>query len=104
MMFTEHEWNELLEKNQQLEKEKKKLQQTVLDFQSRYNESLEEIKRYREALEYALPLAEHLMQPDKPLHEGLDPTFYFTLSYEGDLKEINKLKRAREALKGDNNG
>lgn len=50
MMFTEHEWNELLEKNQQLEKEKKKLQQTVLNFQSRYNESLKEIKRYREAL------------------------------------------------------
>lgn len=50
-MFTENEWNELLEKNQQLEKEKKKLQQTVLDFQSRYNESLAEIKRYREALE-----------------------------------------------------
>lgn len=50
MMFTEDEWNELLENNQQLEKEKKKLQQTVLDFQSRYNESLKEIKRYREAL------------------------------------------------------
>jgi hypothetical protein len=49
-MFTEDEWNELLENNQQLEKEKKKLQQTVLDFQSRYNESLKEIKRYREAL------------------------------------------------------
>ena len=50
MMFTEDEWNELLENNQRLEKEKKKLQQTVLDFQSRYNESLKEIKRYREAL------------------------------------------------------
>lgn len=40
----------LVENNNKLRSEKSKLQQTVLDFQSRYNESLEEIKRYREAL------------------------------------------------------
>lgn len=40
----------LVENNNKLRSEKSKLQQTVLDFQSRYNESLVEIKRYREAL------------------------------------------------------
>jgi hypothetical protein len=32
--------------------------------------------------------------------EGLCPTFYHTLSYDGDLQESEKLKRFRQALKG----
>jgi hypothetical protein len=29
----------------------------------------------------------------------MTPTFYFTLTYEGDIELIEKTKRAREALK-----
>lgn len=91
-----------------------KLQQTVLDFQSRYQGALERIEqltmdvsrlkvqndKYRDALEFTLKAAEYLYHPDKPIHKGLDPTFYHTLTYEGDMELVEKTKKAREALKG----
>jgi len=57
----------------------------------------EENARLREALEYCLPQVERMFS-DIP--EGLCPTFYHTLSYDGDLQESEKLKRFRQALKG----
>ena len=67
-------------------------------------EKIEELEaenaRYREALEFTLKAAEYLYQPDKPVHKGLDPTFYQTLTWEGDMELIEKTKKAREALKG----
>jgi len=47
--------------------------------------------RLREALEYCLPQVERMFSC---------PTFYHTLSYDGDLQESEKLKRFRQALKG----
>ena len=62
------------------------------------NHFLAENARLREALRFTLNAAENLYKPDAPLSRGLDPTFYHTLSYEGDLKLIEKTKRARAAL------
>jgi hypothetical protein len=55
--------------------------------------------KLREALEFTISAAEHLYKPNIPLERGLCPTFYFTLSYEGDLELMEKTKKAREALK-----
>lgn len=54
--------------------------------------------RLREALEFCLSAAESMY--DKPVTEGLDPTFYHSLSYEGDLELKEKTKQARSALEG----
>jgi hypothetical protein len=48
---------------------------------------------------FLLNAAENLYRPDRPVHKGLDPTFYHTLTYEGDTELINKTIAAREALK-----
>ena len=52
----------------------------------------------REALSFTLKAAEQLYQPDLSLTPGLDPTFYHTLSYDGDLELIVNTKKARAAL------
>jgi hypothetical protein len=57
--------------------------------------------RLREALEFTLHAAEQLYRPERPLYKNLDPTFYHTLTWEGDLELIEKTKKAREALKGE---
>ena len=59
----------------------------------------ERCKKLREALEFTLHAAEYLYKPDVKLEKGLCPTFYFTLTYEGDLELIHKTLGAREALK-----
>ena len=56
--------------------------------------------RLRYALEFTLQAAEQLYRPDRPLYNNLDPTFYHTLTWEGDFELIEKTKKAREALKG----
>lgn len=58
----------------------------------------EENKRLREHLKFTVNAAENLYRPDKPLVDGLDPTFYFTLTYKGDLELIKKTEAARAAL------
>jgi len=58
----------------------------------------EENARLKEALEFTIEAAEYLYRPNKPLQAGLSPTFYHTLSYEGDLVLIEKTKKARAAL------
>lgn len=63
-----------------------------------------ENRRLREHLHFTVNAAENLYQPDKPLHKGLCPTFYHTLTYEGDLELIAKTKAAREALKATSEG
>ena len=54
--------------------------------------------RLRECLKFTTSAAEYLFKPDEKLAEGLFPTSYFTLSYEGDLEIIEKTKRARQVL------
>lgn len=55
--------------------------------------------KLKECLEFTTYAAEYLFKPDENLAEGLFPTSYFTLSYEGDLELIEKTKRARQVLK-----
>jgi hypothetical protein len=63
------------------------------------NRSLQrENQKLREALKFTILAAEHLYQPHRPLQKDLCPTFYFTLSYEGDLELIQKTKEARKLL------
>jgi regulator of replication initiation timing len=69
----------LVENNTKLRNEKATLQQIVLDFQSRYNESLEEIKRYREALE-------NISCPTS-IWDGFNAKMYWDIAREA-LKEI----------------
>ena len=47
---------------------------------------------------FLLNAAQDLYRPDRPLHRGLDPTFYHTLTCEGDLELINKTKDALASL------
>jgi len=49
----------------------------------------------RDNYEFLLTCAEYLHKDD--IQEGMCPTFYHTLTYQGDLELINKTKRAREA-------
>ena len=49
--------------------------------------------------EFLLHTAEYTFNPDKDLPRGLDPTFYHTLTFDGDLALREKVKRARDALK-----
>lgn len=59
-------------------------------------------KKFDEAikhLKFTFHAAEHVYQPDKPLHKGIDPTFYHTLTYEGDLKRIKQTNAAKEFLR-----
>lgn len=49
-------------------------------------------------LDFTLKAAEHLYKPDLPLVPNLAPMFYHTLSYEGDLELIAKVKKARSIL------
>lgn len=58
-----------------------------------------ENEKLKECLKFTVKAAEYLFKPDEKLAEGLFPTSYFTLSYEGDLKLIEKTKRARQVLK-----
>ena len=52
-----------------------------------------------ESLKFTISAAEYLFKPDVNLEKGMNPTSYFTLSYEGDLELIEKTKRARQVLK-----
>jgi len=55
--------------------------------------------KLRECLEFTTHAAEYLYKPDVKLNKGMTPTFYFTLTYEGDLELMEKTKRARQVLK-----
>lgn len=74
--------------------------------------SLDELKREYERLQqrhdeairhlkFTTHAAEYVYQPKKDLMPGWDPTFYHTLTYEGDLDLINRTKAAREFLSKD---
>lgn len=54
--------------------------------------------KLKKALQFTILAAEQQYQPNRPLEKGLCPTFYFTLSYEGDLELIEETKRARQVL------
>lgn len=78
----------------------KSLSERTTELQKEIETLRAENARYREALEFTLKAAEYLYQPDKPVHKGLCPTFYYTFTYEGDMELVEKTKKAREALKG----
>lgn len=60
---------------------------------NRYND----LRRLAEHYEFLLRAAECLYGADKTLEAGLDPMFYHTLTYEGDLELIEKTKQAKRA-------
>lgn len=62
-----------------------------------------ENERLQEALDFTIHAAEYLFKPDKPLIKGLDPTFYFTLTYEGDFDLIEKTRKCRAVLEKSKN-
>lgn len=51
-----------------------------------------------EALEFTIHATEYLYNIKKDLPKGLDPTFYHTLSYEGDMELRDKALKAQLAL------
>ena len=59
----------------------------------------DENEKLKKSLKFTLKAAEYLFKPDEKLADGLFPTSYFTLSYEGDLELIEKTKLARQVLK-----
>ena len=58
-----------------------------------------ENEKLKKSLNFTLKAAEYLFKPDEKLADGLFPTSYFTLSYEGDLELVEKTKLARQVLK-----
>jgi len=62
-----------------------------------------EVDQLRQALKFTTKAAVHLFKPEKPLEKGLAPFFYYTLTYEGDLKLIENTKLAMELLKDNKN-
>lgn len=58
-----------------------------------------ENEKLKKSLNFTIKAAEYLFKPDEKLADGLFPTSYFTLSYEGDLELIEKTKLARQVLK-----
>lgn len=53
------------------------------------------LARVENAYRFCLNATCSLYQPDKTVHRGLDPTFYHTLTYEGDIRLIEETKKAR---------
>ena len=58
-----------------------------------------EVDQLVEALKFTIKAAEYLFKPHEKLSNGMFPSNYFTLSYEGDLELIKKTKAARQLLK-----
>jgi len=60
----------------------------------------DENAKMREYLEFTTHAAEYLYRPDVKLNKGMTPTFYFTLTYEGDLELMENLglKRREEPI------
>lgn len=56
-------------------------------------------KKLREHYTFLLNLGATLLQPQKPVVDNIDPTFYHTLTAEGDRKLIKQFEEARDFLK-----
>lgn len=62
-------------------------------------ELMEERERVAiEALKFTVNAAAYLYRPKEKLRDDLNPTFYHTLCYEGDLELKKKCIEARETL------
>jgi len=74
-----------------------------IDIMNAHNEELKKLQaenaKLRECLEFTTHAAEYLYKPDVKLSKGMCPTFYFTLTYDGDLVLMEKTKIARQLLK-----
>jgi hypothetical protein len=55
----------------------------------------DESKRLREDSKYLLGIVDNGKQFTLPILKGLDPTFYATLSYEGDLAIAQRIEEIR---------
>lgn len=51
-----------------------------------------------EVLEFTTNATEQLYNPNKQLVDSLDPSFYHTLTYDGDVELIEKTENARNLL------
>jgi hypothetical protein len=49
----------------------------------------------KEEMKYLLKVLDNLRQFKLPISEGLDPTLYATLSYEGDLAIAQRIEEIR---------
>lgn len=56
-------------------------------------------KEVEEAINFMLSLSKTYLRPDKTIHKNLDPTFYHTLTYEGDIKLINQFWKYENILR-----
>lgn len=54
-----------------------------------------EILFLKEEMKYLLKVIDNQRQFKLPISEGLDPTFYATLSYEGDLAIAQRIEEIR---------
>ena len=54
-----------------------------------------EILFLKEEMKYRLKVIDNLRQFKLPISEGLDPTMYATLSYEGDLAIAQRIEEIR---------
>jgi hypothetical protein len=57
------------------------------------------LREVKDHFAFTLGCTNNLLRPDRPVHDGLDPTFYHTLTAEGDKDLIRKALAAADALK-----
>lgn len=55
----------------------------------------------REAIKFMVEIAGYLVQPHKPLYPDQCPTYYHTLSYDGDLKMREDFMKYKKMLESD---
>ncbi len=56
-------------------------------------------EQLKDAIEFMTEMTRYLLKPDRPIYKDLDPTFYHTLSYEGEIKLINQFKEHEKIIK-----
>lgn len=56
-------------------------------------------KEVIQAINFMIALSKTYIRPDKTIHKNLDPTFYITLTYDGDVKLIKQFWECEEILR-----
>lgn len=79
-------------KNKKLEAENSQMYLSMLNDMCHYGELDEHIKK---DMQFLYKMAAHYLKPDAPVTEGLCPTFYLTMSAEGDKKLVDELKEIK---------
>jgi len=72
---------------------KEKYWKDITELQDKFDALFEKNKKLKDDLKFAMSFA-----PKEKATKGLDPTFYFTSTYEGDKRLDDRLDQIRKEL------